>query len=309
MFQMPQFVVLSVVAIVGAVGIAAAQDRPVVRDPRVFRSAVELTSVTATVRDEAGRLVTGLPREAFEVYEDGVRQAVTQFTNERVPVSLALLLDVSDSMFGQRLVDARAAVVSFLTDLLDPGDEFLVLAFNHQPFFLSSWTRDRDRLASMLDPIRPSGGTAGYDSVLAAIPQFAVRGNQRAALVLVSDGADTASDATIRDVRSALLRSDAFAYALAIDSPGRQAINTRVNPVALQEITDTSGGRTEVVRGIDDLPRAIASIAEELNSQYLLGYESPNRSDGQFHSIRVRVPGRDYRVRARSGYVAPARDN
>ena len=294
-----------IVTILAALG--ANQDQPF-RDPRVFRSAVELTSITATVRDQDGRLVTGLTRDAFEIHEDGVRQEITQFTNERVPVSLVVLLDISDSMYGRRIDDARTAVSTFLADLIDPGDEFIVVAFNHQPYFLSWWTRERTRLTSMLAPIRPSGGTAVYDAVLAAIPQFTVRNNQRGALVLISDGADTASDATLREVRRALFRTDAFAYAVAIDSAERQAINTRVNPVALQEITDTSGGRTEVVHGTDDMVPAIARIAEELNSQYLLGYTSPRGADGAFHSIRVRVPGRDYRVRARNGYVAPARD-
>jgi Ca-activated chloride channel homolog len=294
--------------VLAAAAAVSAQDKPM-RDPRVFRSAVELTSITATVRDQDGRLVTGLPREAFEIYEDGVRQELTQFTNERVPVSLAVLLDISDSMYGRRLDDARTAVATFLTELIDPGDEFIVVAFNHQPYFLSWWTRDRAQLAAMLAPIRPSGGTAVYDAVMAAIPQFTVRNNQRAAVVMISDGADTASDATLSEVRRALFRTDAFAYAIAIDSAERQAINTRVNPVALQEITDTSGGRTEVVHGTDDMLPAIARIAEDLNSQYLLGYISPRGADGAFHSIRVRVPGKEYRVRARNGYVAPARDN
>jgi Ca-activated chloride channel family protein len=286
--------------------VVAAQDGPV-RDARVFRSAIELTSITATVRDREGRLVTGLTRDAFEVFEDGVRQPITHFTNERVPVSLAVLLDVSDSMFGRRMVDARGAVEQFLAELLDPADEFLLLAFNHEPFFLSTWSRDRGRVSALLGGIRPTGGTAAYDAVMSALPQFVARGNQRAALLLISDGADTASDATLREVRSALLRTDAFAYAVAIDS-GEQAINRRVNPVALREITDTSGGRTEVVRGVQEMLPGIARIAEELNSQYLLGYSSPHGADGEFHSIRVRVPGGAYRVRARNGYVAPMRN-
>jgi VWFA-related protein len=295
------------ICVLAATAALSAQDKPI-RDPRVFRSAVELTSITATVRDQDGRLVAGLPREAFEIYEDGVRQQITQFTNERVPVSLAVLLDISDSMYGRRIDDARTAVSTFLTDLLDPGDEFIVVAFNHQPYFLSWWTRERAQLTTILAPIRPTGGTAVYDAVMAAIPQFTVRNNQRAAVVVISDGADTASDASLSEVRRALFRTDAFAYAIAIDSAERQAINTRVNPVALQEITDTSGGRTEVVHGTEDMVPAIARIAEELNSQYLLGYTSPRGADGAFHSIRVRVPGKEYRVRARNGYVAPARD-
>ena len=299
--------VRAVLCVLAATSALSAQDKPF-RDPRVFRSAVELTSITATVRDQDGRLVTGLPREAFEIYEDGVRQEITQFTNERVPVSLAVLLDISDSMYGRRIDDARTAVSTFLTDLLDPGDEFIVVAFNHQPYFLSWWTRERAQLTAMLAPIRPTGGTAVYDAVMAAIPQFTVRNNQRGAVVVISDGVDTASDASLSEVRRALFRTDAFAYAVAIDSAERQAINTRVNPVALQEITDTSGGRTEVVHGTDDMLPAISRIAEELNSQYLLGYTSPRGADGAFHSIRVRVPGKEYRVRARNGYVAPARD-
>src|SRR5205823_14532219 len=105
---------------------------------------------------------------------------------------------------------------------------------------------------------------------------------ERAALLLISDGADTASGATLRDVRSALVRSDAFTYAIAIDSPEPRPINTRVNPTALREITDDSGGRTEIVHTTADLIEATARIAEELNNQYVLGYSSPRGSDGQF---------------------------
>ena len=92
---------------------------------------------------------------------------------------------------------------------------------------------------------------------------------------------------------------------MAIDSPGRYAINADINPAALREITDQSGGRTETVRGSGELLAVLARIAEELNSQYLLGYTSRRGVDGQYHSIRVRVRGTDYRVHARNGYVAP----
>jgi VWFA-related protein len=139
------------------------------------------------------------------------------------------------------------------------------------------------------------------------MPLVAHRTRARAALLVISDGADTASNATMRDVRSALLRSDAFVYAIAIDPGERRAINARVNAEALREITGESGGRTEVVHGSEDLDSATARIAEELNSQYVLGYTSPRGADGQYHSIRVRVAGTDYRVRARNGFVAGSR--
>ena len=278
--------------------------QPPLRDTRPFQSGIEITSITATVTDKDGRLITGLGREAFEVYEDGTLQKVTQFTNERVPVGLGVLLDISDSMFGRRIQDARAAVDRFLFELLDASDEFFVLAFNHQARPLTGWTHVATDVRRALDGLKPFGGTAAYDAVIESLPIVERRSRQRAALLLISDGADTASTATIRDVRSALHRSDAFVYAIAIDSPERQAINTRVNPQALREITGESGGRTEVVQNAEELNEATARIAEELNSQYVLGYTSPRGADGQFHSIRVRVPGSEYRVRARTGYVA-----
>jgi len=287
-----------------------ADQQPPIRDERRFQSGIEITSITATVTDKEGRLVTGLGREAFEVYEDGTLQKVTQFTNERVPVGLGVLLDISDSMFGKRIQDARTAVDRFLFELLDAADEFFILAFNHQPRTLTGWTHGPEDVRRALDGLKPFGGTAVYDAVIESLPVIERRSRQRAALLVISDGADTASTATIRDVRSALHRSDAFVYAIAIDSPERQAINTRVNPQALREITAESGGRTEVVQNTSELNEATARIAEELNSQYVLGYTSPRGADGQFHSIRVRVPGAEYRVRARTGYVAtPHRSN
>jgi VWFA-related protein len=272
-------------------------------DTRRFRTGIEVISVTATVTDKDGRLVTELPVDAFELYEDGVRQTITQFTRERVPVGLGVLLDVSDSMYGKRIQDARAAVDRFLFDLLNPADEFFVLAFNHTPKALTGWTRDQTEVTRALAALRPWGGTAIYDAIIESLPIVERRSRQRGAVVVISDGADTASTDSLRDVRSALLRTDAFVYAIAIDSPDRQPINTRVNAQALREITAESGGRTEIVQSSAELADATARIAEELNSQYLLGFTSSRAADGQFHTLRVRAGG-EYRVRARSGYVA-----
>lgn len=285
----------------------AVRAQPPLNDSRPFRSGIELTSLTATVTDKDGHLIRGLDRDAFEVFEDGERQHVTQFTRDRVPIGLGVLLDVSDSMYGRRIADARAAVDRFLFTLLDESDEFFLVAFNHRPRVLTQWTREHDAVTRALEALHPSGGTSIYDAIVDSMPIVDHRNRQRAALVVISDGADTASTATLRDVRQALLRSDAFVYAIAIDSPEPQPINTRVNAEALREITNESGGLTEIVQGSADLDAATARIAEELNSQYVLGYTSTHGADGQYHSIRVRVAGADYRVRARNGYVADRR--
>src|SRR5438477_6027276 len=157
----------------------------------IFRTAIDLTTVTATVLDKQGALVTNLPRDAFDLFEDGARQEITQFTNQRVPVSLGILLDVSDSMYGQRIEDARAAIERFVGDLMDRGDEFSILAFNHQQHWLTRWTTDPAVAAAVMLPLRPFGATALYDALLTALSSLNVRTRQRAAVLVISDGADT----------------------------------------------------------------------------------------------------------------------
>jgi Ca-activated chloride channel family protein len=283
-----------------AVSAAPAQKAP-------LRSSIEIIVVTATVRDSDGKLVTGLPKDAFEIYEDGEQRPVVQFTNQRVPLGLGLLLDVSDSMFGRRIKDAEAAVERFLVKLLDARDAFFVMAFNHEARLLFDWKSEPAGVHEALAKLQPSGSTAIYDAIGAALPFIDRRPRERAAIVLVTDGADPASDSTLFDLRPALIRSDAFVYAIAIDTPEPQPIAQRVNVPALNEITGQSGGRTEVVRATADLDTATANIAEELNSQYVLGYVSSHPADGQYHSIRVRMTNASYKVRARNGYVATRR--
>ena len=288
------------------IAVVAAQSSPIQRAPRMLRSSVEVTVVTATVRDGNGRLVPDLPADAFTIYEDGEPQVITQFTHDRVPVGLGMLLDISDSMFGQRILDARTAVERFLLQLLAPDDAAFLMTFNHTPNLLTSWIAPSETAAlrNALDTLRPSGGTAIYDTVLTALSVIDQRPRDRAALVLISDGADTASDTSLRELRSALLRTDAFIFAVAIDSPVRQAINTRVNAEALGEVTNQTGGHTEVVHDTTEIAGATARIAEELNNQYVIGYSSPHPGDGKYHSIRVRVNREGYKVRARNGYVS-----
>ncbi|MGH9349253.1 MAG: VWA domain-containing protein [Vicinamibacterales bacterium] len=272
-----------------------------------FRSGIETVHVTVTVTDGNGRLIAGLSKDDFEVFENGDRVPVTQFSDKRVPVSLGLLLDVSDSMFGQPIADAREALDRFVGDLLEPGDEAFVASFNHAPRIVSLWTRPPSSLAGRLDEVKPTGGTAIYDALVATAPMFTGRAHTRAALVVISDGADTASDYSLMQARDAVRRTDPFIYAVAIDSGDKRRVSTRVNPDALREITGPSGGYTEVIHSSADLAPATERIANELNKQYTLGYTPAKPPDGQWRSIRVRIRDRDYFARARRGYFAVPR--
>jgi len=303
---------VGLLAVLGFVGRAApgadqASRQGVVQSGRTFRSQIEMVTIAATVTDSSGRLVADLTREEFEILEDGVRQPITYFSAERVPVSLGLVLDVSDSMFGRRMQEARAALGHFLDELLEPEDEIALVLFNHRPDYVGSWTLDRSSVRRRLEGIKPFGGTALYDGLAEALPLFERRAHPRAAALLVSDGADTASDRTVTEVRRMLHRTDVFVYAIAIDE-AHAPINTRVNQYALRELTDDTGGYTELVRDAAELAPATARISEELNRQYMLGYSPSHGADAEYHSIRVKTSRGELRVRARRGYIATPRD-
>ena len=276
--------------------------RPIDLREKGFKAGAELVTTAVTVRDAEGRLVIDLKQSDFIVEEDGVVQPITQFTKERVPVSLALALDISDSMRGQRMADARAALANFLDALLAPEDEASLLGFNHETRLLGEWTTLRAGLRTKLDQIRPSGGTALFDAIARSLPLFETRQHPRAALLLVSDGADTASDLTPTVVKQTLVRSDVFLYAIGIDSTDARA-STRINPFTLHDLTAQGGGYTEIIKSTAELGAATARIAEELNNQYVIGYTPIKSADGRYHSIRVRVTNDMYRVRARRGVV------
>ncbi len=215
-----------------------------------------------------------------------------------------MLVDISDSMRGKPIMDARAALSHFAQDLLDVSDEVFLGTFNHVPQPTTSWTRPPADLSAQLEGTQPSGGTAIYDAIVASLAKFGGRENGRAALVVISDGADTASDTTVRQAQERLRRTDAFVYAIAIDAESAQRRATRVNPDALRELTTPTGGYTEVVQSAADLPAATERIALELNAQYSIGYMAPRAPDGRWRSIRVRARGAGLITRSRRGYFA-----
>ena len=305
----------------------------------VFRVGIELINVSATVTDARGRFVDGLTQDDFLVYEDGEPVEITQFDNERVPVSLGIALDTSGSMDGRKMEAARHALDRFLYDLLGPDDEFFLYRFDYTPVLLQDWTTSPDRLSRAIRGIRPRGGTALYDAVAESVPRVAEGRHRKKALLIISDGNDTNSETDDRDLRSLIQETEALVYAIGIDArerrrlgifggplrpglpgtplpiPGRGRRPTRGNPFqrlqeervnvgALRDLTDDSGGRTEIVRDADDLDPATAGIARELSRQYYLGYPARHAGDGRWHNIRVEVRNPDYRVRARRGYLA-----
>ncbi|HEV3058940.1 MAG TPA: VWA domain-containing protein [Vicinamibacterales bacterium] len=330
----------------GSPGARQGQEAPGFR----FKSGVELVNVTATVTDGSGRFVSGLGQDDFQIFEDNEPQAVTHFSADRVPVSLGILLDTSQSMQGEKFSAARSALDRFLVDLSSPDDEFFLMQFSSRPALLQEWTPDRARISRALAGVSPRGGTAMFDAIRDSLPLMRQARNRKKALVIISDGNDMSSDTPASDVRRIIHESEALVYAVGIDCSGgasyrrpRPLMQQRgpfptpfpfpmpggrgrppqfpppqqpsgrndfyrcsdpVDVTALRDLTDDSGGRTEVVRDARDLDPATTGIADELSKQYYLGYPSLGRKDGRWHTIRVEVRNKSYRVRARRGYVA-----
>jgi Ca-activated chloride channel homolog len=341
MNSLPRPLLALVLAIAGAASIAA-QDQDGFR----FRSGVELINVTATVTDGDSRFVAGLRKEDFTVYEDGERQDVTHFSNERVPVSLGIALDSSGSMTPDKMSAARSAIDRFIYDLLGKDDDLFFMEFANRPYISQGWTSDRRAISRAVSDVNAAGGTAMYDAIADAIPLAEKGVNRKKALLVISDGNDTNSATSVGELRQLIRESEVLVYALGVDGttrtmtrnmppiqlpipfpfPGGRRQGGRVPPViigggggggtwsrnpgervngdALREITDDTGGRTEIVRGFGDLDGATARIADELSKQYYLGYASTGKKDGRWHTIRVDVKDRRYTVRARRGYVA-----
>jgi VWFA-related protein len=318
--------------------------------------------------------VSGLRKEDFRLFEDGIEQQITHFNSERVPVSLGLIVDTSGSMEGEKWMNARDALNRFLYELLDERDEIFLYRFDNVPELVEGWTSDRSKIAAGLGRIRPRGATSLYDAVIEALPLAQTGRHRKKALLVISDGNDTNSRATVRELKTLVRESEVLVYAIGIDSqavatigsgrpvpgafppydpptgsappqgprlpiplpfptPGRRPqpqppphypprtpptnpvpptgstygssrMDDRVNVAALRDITDDSGGRTEIVRTGRDLNPATASIADELSKQYYLGYTSQAKRDGLWHAIRVDVRDGQYLVRARRGYIA-----
>ena len=271
-----------------------------------FRSGIDLINVTATVTDGEGRFVADLRREDFSVYEDGKRQTLTQFTRERVPVSLGILLDASGSMNSEKLQAAKSAIGLLVFDLLEKDDELFFVEFGFNARLTQGWTTERKLIRHALEDVsHPSGDTALYDAIALALPTAQEGRHVKKALLVISDGNDSRSLVTLPELRRAIVESDVLVYALGIDNPpGARQQSERLDADALRQITDDTGGRTEAVRGAAALDAAIARIAAELRQQYSLGYSTAVPRDGRPHELRVEVRDRRMKVRARRSFIA-----
>ena len=260
-----------------------------------FAAGIDLVEVYATVTDTKGHVVSGLTRSDFSVTEDGEPREVVAFAAAEFPLAVAIGVDRSFSMTRDRLREGVAAVREFITSLR-PADQAMVLAIGSETEILAPLSSSRASMLSALDGIDPWGTTPLYDAIAAALDAIEpVKG--RRALILLSDGVDRYSRASASEVVDTARRKDVLVYPIALG---------RHRPAVFAELASVTGGRSFQAAEPRTLQNALAAIAEELRSQYLLGYNPGARADGQarWHAIQVSVTRPNVRVRARDGYFS-----
>ncbi|HKS29456.1 MAG TPA: VWA domain-containing protein [Pyrinomonadaceae bacterium] len=288
-----------------------------------------------TVRDQTGRLVTGLRREDFRIFEDGREQPLTDLDLRQVPVDVVLMIDASSSVAGN-LEDFRRAVEEF-ADRLAPEDRISLVKFDDRVELLQDWTQSRVQLRRSLRRISPGVFTRFYDALLLAAREQFQSAQRRHAVVVLTDGIDSRRGyASLETALAALLQSGAGVYAISnteierakkrreldtLLSSGDSAVQfnqLRIGDLReglrvldaseqnLERLAELTGGRIFKPASFANLDSVYREVAEDLRSQYSIYYSPQNKArDGRFRRVRVEIRNPQLRAKTRIGYFAP----
>ena len=278
--------------------------------PPVFGTGIEVINLNVSVTDARGRYITDLTKNDFAVFEDGVRQELSIFNHEDIPISLVLMIDTSASM-DEKLPTARAAAIRFV-GTLRPQDNAQVMQFNDRTTILQDFVADHGALDSAIGRTEAAGPTALHNALYVALKELEKQKTQalrRRAIVLLSDGEDTASLVSDDQVLDLARKTEINIYAISLRPrrmQDRNAVKFSQAAHLLTALTQDTGGQVHFPNSLSELDAVYDRIAEELRTQYSLGYVSNNgRRDGKWRRIVVRIPAReDIQVRHKLGYFA-----
>jgi Ca-activated chloride channel family protein len=281
------------------------RERPIQMD-------VNLVLVNVTVTDSMNRLVTGLEKEHFQIFEEKEEQKVTHFSNEDVPLSMGVVFDASGSM-SNKITKARMAALQFFKTA-NPADEFFLVDFSDQPRMLMDFTSDVEEMQTKLNFTQPHGRTALLDAIYLSLNQMRHARHQKKALLVLSDGGDNHSRYTENEIKNMVKEADVQIYAIGIFEPFASRGRTPEElsgPGLLTDVAETTGGRQFPVDNLNELPDVAGKIALELRNQYVIGYISKNGAkDGRWRKIHVKLnPPHGLpplHVYAKTGYYAPS---
>jgi len=276
-----------------------------------FRAAVDIVSLNVTVMDGTNRYVTDLNREDFQVFEDGVRQEVTFFNKRQLPIALSLLMDSSASM-EDKIATAQAAAVNFVRRL-KPVDVAQVIDFDSRVEIRQEFTSNHEALESAIFQTAAGGSTSLHNAIYISLKELRkVRAQgeedvRRQALVVFSDGEDTSSLVSFEEVMDLAKRSETAIYAVALRSgDSTHSKGFREAEFVMRQLAQETGGRAFFPARIEDLSNVYGQIADELSSQYTIGYTSRNQlRNGAWRRVVVQVARPNATPRTKKGYYAP----
>jgi Ca-activated chloride channel homolog len=281
------------------------------QQPPTFETGIEVINLNVSVTDAQNHYVTDLTAKDFAVFEDGLRQDLTLFTHENLPISLSVMIDVSASM-DEKLPVAQAAATRFVKTLR-PQDNAQVVQFNDRATTLQDFTSDHALLEAAIHRTQASGPTAMYNALYIALKDLeklkSARELRRRAVVLLTDGEDTASLVSDDQVIELAKKAEVGIYAISLRNNravDRERLAFSQAVYVLTTLANETGGQVHFPNSLSELDAVYDRIAEELRTQYSIGYVSANkRKDGKWRRIVVRVPDRaNLQVRHKLGYYA-----
>ena len=269
----------------------------------------DLITLTVTVTDTYGRYVSGLSKKAFTILDEKQPQEITYFSDDDSPVSVGVIFDVSGSMSGEKIKNAREALSKFIQTSHN-SDEYFLIAFNSRAQLLLDKTRDGNAVLDKLTFVQTKNNTALYDACYLGVEKVQRGLHPKRALLLISDGQDNNSRYTFNELRRLLKESDVVLYGVGILSGGDSgsALGMEGQGI-LDELASVSGGKAFFPRSALEMDDIFEQIALELRHQYSIGYKPSNFSnDGKWRKIKVKVtPPRGLPrlfVRSKEGYYA-----
>jgi len=271
----------------------------------VFRKKVEEVVLHAVVVDGQNNLVANLDKNSFRIYEDSKPQEITSFYQEHVPVALGILIDNSGSMRPKRASVNQAALN--LVRSSGNQDEVFVVNFGEQYYLDQDFTSDVAKLQTALEKVETRGSTALYDAIVASAAHMKQGAElQKRILLVVTDGADNASQESLEEAVQQLQQKDGpVVYLIALLGSGRNAAATTR---ALESLSQGTGGTAYFPADVSQVDSITRSIASAIRSQYVIGYKSSSLATGHvYHSIQVDASSPDrrkLRVRTRTGYYS-----
>ncbi len=273
-----------------------------------YKVGVDLVLVPVTITDPLNRLVTGLDRENFNLFEGKDQQEIKTFSSEDAPVSIGVIFDMSGSM-GSKIERAREAVVEFFKTA-NPKDEFFMITFADKPEEISDFTSSVEDIQGRLVYTVPKGRTALLDAIYLGVSKMRQARYPKKALLIISDGGDNHSRYTEGEIRSTVKEADILIYAIGIYDHFFSTDEERLGPTLLSDVTELTGGRAFTIDNPNDLADVSTKIGIELRNQYVIGYRPKNPAhDGKWRKIKVKLlPPKGLpplKVYAKTGYYAP----